>query len=309
MCDSVRNRRTGLVFGAGWLATLAAIIGLGLVHHKTVAAPTQPVFTDIDYAAFDPARNTLDLYLPPKAKGRPPVVVWIHGGGWREGNKDLPVAAKRLLAEGFAVASINYRLSQHAPWPAQLEDVASAIRMLRGNGGRLGYDGSRIALFGASAGGHLAATAALAFAHDPTARVNAVVDWYGPTDLLQIDADLAALGRKSPLGPAAHPQSPVSQLIGAPLASAPDKAKAASPMTYVDGLAKPPPPFLIMHGDADDVIPAIQSARLHRALTEKFGDNAANYILIHGGTHGKGGFERRAAEDQVIRFLKAKLNA
>jgi acetyl esterase/lipase len=208
------------------------------------------------------------------------------------------------LREGFAVASINYRLSPEAKWPAQLEDVGGAIRMLRGNGGRLGYDGSRIALFGASAGGHLASTAGLAFANDPTARVTAIVNWYGPTDLSRMDADMAALGRKPVGGPAADPKSMASQLIGQSVTSAPQKAFEAGPMSYLDNLTAPPPPFLILHGDADDRVAPAQSARLHKALTDRYGKPAAQYVLIHGAGHGIKGYERHAAEDRTVAFLK-----
>jgi acetyl esterase/lipase len=291
----------------GFAAALVSIIGAGTLFQASEARAPLPVFKDIEYANFSPERNKLDLYLPDSKFANPPLVVWIHGGGWREGDKDFPVAAKRLLKEGFAVASINYRLSQQAKWPAQLEDVGAAIRMLRGNGGRLGYDGSRIALFGASAGGHLAATAGLAFSANPTARVSAVVDWYGPTDLTRLDADMAALGRTSKAGPAAEVSSSASQLIGVSVAKAPSQAFAASPASYVATAKVAPPPYLIMHGDADDYVAPAQSARFHKQLTTQFGKDSAAYILVHGGTHGKGGFEGPAVQTRVVNFLKATL--
>lgn len=298
------NRRAIILLGS-WTLALGAIVGGGTLYGRQSTAVPTPVFSNIDYANFDAQRNALDLYLPEKAKEPPPLVVWIHGGGWSEGDKEFPLAVRRFLNEGFAVASINYRLSGQAKWPAQLEDVASAIRMLRGNGDRLGYDGRRIALFGASAGGHLAATAGLAFAADPITRPTAVVNWYGPTDLTKLDFDMAALGRTSAFGRAVDPKSPPSRLIGASVALAPDKAFAASPVSYIEGLKQAPPPFLIMHGDDDAYVAPAQSARLHKMINAKFGRGTARYVLVHGGTHGGGGFDRQATENEVVKFLHA----
>jgi acetyl esterase/lipase len=301
------TRRGAMMMGLGWIAALAAIIGLGVLFNRYQNAAPQPTLHHVEYANLHAMRNRFDLYLPDGANKRPPLIVWIHGGAWREGNKDHPIYLRRFLKEGFAVASINYRLSQDAIWPAQLEDVGAAIRMLRSNAERLGFDGNRVALFGASAGGHLAASAGLAYAFDPQGRVQAVVDWYGPTDLAEMGADMAAYGKVSKLGPNGVATSPESLLIGAEVAKSKDKAIAASPTGFVSGLKVPPPPFLIMHGDADDYVAPAQSLRLHKALTDKFGKGASDYVLIHGGTHGKGAFLKPAVEDRVVLFLKATL--
>jgi acetyl esterase/lipase len=298
------TRRGALLLGLGWIGALAAIIGGGVLYNRALASPPLPILHHVEYANLHQMRNRFDLYLPTNTNGvRPPLVVWIHGGSWRNGNKDAPPYVQRFLTEGFAVASINYRLSSDAIWPAQLEDVGAAIRMLRGNADRLGFDGGRIAVFGASAGGHLAASAGLAYAFDPKARVQAVVDWYGPTDLAEMQADMAAFGKAS------QPSStaPESLLIGAEVSKNKDRAIAASPIGFVRGLKVAPPPFLIMHGDADEVVAPAQSMRLHKALTDKFGAGTSDYVLVHGGTHGKGTFLKPAAEERVIAFLKATL--
>ena len=152
-------------------------------------------FRDLAYVPGGHERQKLDLFLPPTGS-RWPLVVAIHGGAFRMGSKECEPAGA-FVARGFAVAAINYRLSQHAVFPAQIEDARAAVRWLRANAGRYGYDPERIASYGASAGGHLAAmlgTAGDAKAFEVGAnlevssRVQAVVDFFGPTDFLQMDA-------------------------------------------------------------------------------------------------------------------------
>jgi acetyl esterase/lipase len=292
-----------------WTTALTAVVGFGTALQSYSTQLPEPVFKDVPYASYASDANEFDLYLPDAKFKRPPLIVWIHGGAWRFGDKGRPQSLNRLLSEGFAVASINYRLSQEAIWPAQLEDVSAAIRMLRANADRLGFDGGRIALFGASAGGHLAASAGLAYAFDPTARVQAVVDYYGPSDLGAMGSDMAALGKISSLGPNGVANAPESLLIGGAVSANPDKALAASPTGFVQNLNVPPPPFLIMHGDQDEIVAPAQSARLHKRLSDKFGRGASDYVLVVGGTHGQGRFRNTIVENRMIAFLKAKLAA
>lgn len=146
------------------------VIGLAVTLTWThLAAPQEPpkrrappgvpegvqVLRDLTYVEGGHERNRLDLYLPEKAEGRPPLVVWIHGGAWQAGSKE-DCAAVRLTAKGYAVASINYRLSQHAVFPAQIEDCKAAIRWLRANAAKYHLDPDHIGVWGSSAGGHLA---------------------------------------------------------------------------------------------------------------------------------------------------------
>jgi acetyl esterase/lipase len=242
---------------------------------------------DLAYVPGGHERQKLDLYLPPTGS-RWPLVVSIHGGAFRMGSKDGEAAATAgaLVARGFAVAAINYRLSQHAIFPAQIEDCKAAVRWLRANASRYGYDPDRVASFGGSAGGHLAAmlgTAGDVKAFDVGAnpgvssRVQAVVDFFGPTDFLQMDAhrlNAQAMVHDTP-------DSPESQLVGGPIRDNPDKVARANPITYV---TKDDPPFLIIHGDADLLVPHHQSVLLDAALRKA--GVSVRFVTIPGGPHG-----------------------
>ena len=232
--------------------------------------------TGVPYAAIPGIRPLeLDLYLPAE-RGPVPVVVFLHGGGWRMGSRhsagpSFPAENaspfERVVAAGIAVASIDYRLSGEAVWPAPLRDAKAAVRWLRARAGELGIDPDRIAAWGESAGGHLAELLGLttddaALEGDvgfpgTSGRVSAVVAWYAPSDIAAVATDLGA----DPLDPATRE----AQLLGAPAASVPDLAAQASPLTYVSADA---PPFLLLHGAADRFIPCVQSERLYAQLVE-----------------------------------------
>ena len=239
---------------------------------------------DLAYVPGGHERQRLDLYLPPTGS-RWPLVVAIHGGAFRMGSKQGEPAGA-FVARGFAVAAINYRLSQHAVFPAQIEDCKAAVRWLRANATRYGYDPERAASYGASAGGHLAAM--LGTAGDVKAfevganlevssRVQAVVDFFGPTDFLQMDAHRPSAQAM------VHdtPDSPESQLVGGPIRDNPDRVARANPVTYV---TPDDPPFLIVHGDADLLVPHDQSVLLDSAL-RKAGVRV-RFVTIRGGPHG-----------------------
>ncbi|MEW9550534.1 alpha/beta hydrolase fold domain-containing protein [Nonomuraea sp. NPDC050783] len=216
------------------------------------------------YALRDGTRPLeLDLWLPPEGGPEPaPLVVLLHGGGWRKGMRgDLgprlrggrPGPPARLARAGLAVACPAYRLSGEAVHPAQLDDVTAALAWLRARAPELGVDPGRTVLWGESAGGHLAALAALTV---PGTR--GCVTWYAPTDLAALAADHAP-GRYDP----ADPGTFEALMLGAPPAEAPERARAASPVAHVTPSA---PPFLIMHGTADTRVPAAQGRRLAEAL-------------------------------------------
>lgn len=220
---------------------------------------------DLPYVTHGHARQTLDLYLPATGADLP-LIVWIHGGAFRMGSKEDGVPVE-YLAEGYALASINYRLSQHALFPVQTEDCKSAVRWLRAHAQEYRLDPQRIAAWGPSAGGHLAAMLGVTgHAHtldvgehlDQSSRVQAVVDYYGPTDFLLMDAQRPADGMIHDT-----PDSPESELVGGPIQANPEKVARANPITYVTPDA---PPFLIVHGDADPLVPYGQSVILHAAL-------------------------------------------
>lgn len=266
-----------------------------------------PSVADVPYADLS-SRNVCDIYLPPAAPGAGPcpVVLWIHGGAFRIGDKrDLKMPGP-IIGAGMAIVSINYRLSQHAIWPAQLEDLANVSRFIRANAARFGFDAGRLAAFGCSAGGHLAAVMGIAFADDPELRINAVVDWYGPIHFQHMDSDIALTGVARGSPPNGEAGSPESDLIGAVVNDRPDLAYAASPLHYLES-AGSAPPFLIMHGDRDPLIGAPQSVRLKDALQERFGPEAAEYHLLSGTGHGGGAFDSDWAQDLVVGFLRRAL--
>lgn len=229
----------------------------------------------VEYAALPGYRPLLlDLYTPP---GPPaPVVLFVHGGGWRLGTRSVfcptwrdwdPNPFHRLVAAGFAVASVDYRLSGEAVFPAQLQDVTAALRWLRTRDGELGVDADRVVAWGESAGAHLAALLGLTAGRpdpdlvggDPTAPIAGVVDWYGPANLLTLQDQ----ARPDAVARSDTPDSRESLLIGVPLPEATELARRAGPVTYVHAGA---PPFHIAHGGDDRFVPVGQSRELADAL-------------------------------------------
>jgi len=224
---------------------------------------------NIPYVEHGHRNQVLDLFLPPHPAGkRLPLMIWIHGGAWMFGSQANPPVLY-LVNQGFAVASIQYRFSQDALWPAQAHDCKAAIRFLRANAAKYDLDPEHFGVGGDSAGGHLAAfvgTSGDARSMEGdlgntnvSSRVQAVVDWFGPTDL-------TLMGRQGgPQGEIQHygPDSPESRLLGGPVLEKIALAKTANPLTYIN---KNDPPFLIMHGDSDQVVPLAQSTILAKAL-------------------------------------------
>ena len=250
--------------------------------HEAPLPPARPAaggvrtLSGVPYAALPGSRPLeLDLWLPPEGPHPVPAVVFLHGGGWRVGSRHSagpayrnaqPGPFERVAQRGIAVASIDYRLSGEATWPAQLHDGKAAIRWLRARADEVGIDADRIAAWGESAGGHLAELLGLvtdpALEGDigvtgPSSAVSAVVAWYAPSDV-------GAVARDTGRDPA-DPTTPEAQLLGAPAPAVPDRAAEASPVTHVSPDA---PPFLLLHGRADRAVPCVQSERLYAALVE-----------------------------------------
>lgn len=221
-----------------------------LVSHLAWAQP-RPDIENLVYGKTPRRELTLDLYLP-KVSGRPPLLVYIHGGGWRGGNpKDVPFL--HLLDEGIAVASIRYRFSQEARFPAQIDDVKSALSWLRENANTHGYDSSRVALAGGSAGAHLAMLAGCT-TDEKTGPVRAVVSFFGPADFL--------LRARTQPDNANKPGSTTHGLLGGAPLDDEELAKSASPAFHVNAKS---PPLLIFHGDADRTVLRDQSERMAAA--------------------------------------------
>ena len=229
----------------------------------------------------------LDLYLPPGDAVKP-LIIWIHGGAWWAGSKDGPSPAQQLISSGYAVAQISYRLSQVAPWPAQMHDCKAAVRWLRAKAAKYHLDPQRFAARGSSAGGHLVAVLGTSgdvvelegASNDvkESSRVQAVVDWFGPTDFLQMDKAGSDMNHDAA-------RSPESHLIGGPIQENKEAAAKANPITYIGKGALPP--FLIMHGDRDRSVPFNQSELLRDALQAAHAD--VTFLPVKGAGHGFGG--------------------
>ncbi|WP_337060113.1 alpha/beta hydrolase [Kineococcus sp. G2] len=248
-----------------------------------------PTRTTLEFAERDGGPLLADLVLPPGAAGPAPVVVWLHGGGWFTGDRHLaPDLARFFAARGLAMASIEYRLSGRALFPAQLHDVRAAVRFLRREAGALGVDGDRIGLWGSSAGGHLAALAGVT-GHvavlpgedvgdgEPHAAVQAVAEGYGPVDLERVVADAPASAPAAMSGA----NAPEARLLGGPPAERRELARAASPLTHVSAAA---PPFHVAHGTADVLVRPDQSVALHEALVAAGVESTLH--LLDGYRHG-----------------------
>ncbi len=276
---------------------VALALPCALFLSASAAAQVVPTFDDLvvgdaplDAGGTMPVR--MDVYRPPGIAAPVPVVLWIHGGGWMSGDHNqLPGTAVSLLQNGIALATIDYRLSSEAIFPAQIEDVKGAVRYLRANAATLGIDGARIACWGSSAGGHLSAllatSAGVAECEGTTggnaqfsSAVLAAVDYFGPTDLVQMNLDVT-----TPPGSIIDhdaPDSPESQLLGfdgpgeglgvlranlsnpaAPFPALAALAALANPITHVDAQD---PPFFVAHGTDDPVVPIHQGERMVAAL-------------------------------------------
>jgi acetyl esterase/lipase len=261
---------------------------------------------DLAYVVDGHERQKLDLFVPEKSDGPLPLIIWIHGGGWQNGSKDgCPPLRTGFTDRGYAVASLNYRLSGHAVFPAQIEDCKAAIRWLREHAEDYRLDPQRFGVWGSSAGGHLAALVGTsgdvkAFDVGPhldqSSRVQAVCDYFGPTDFT-VFVTTPGYERH------ATANSPEAKLLGGPVAENKDKAARASPITYV---SRDDPAFLIVHGDEDPVVPINQSQLLHDAL-ERAGVNS-HFHTIKGGGHGQG-FGGAEIEPMVNGFFDRVLKA
>lgn len=260
---------------------------------------------DLAYVDNGHERHKLDLYLPAQAKAPLPVLIWVHGGGWQNGSKDgCPPLRAGYIERGYAVASLNYRLSGHAVFPAQIEDCKAAIRWLRAHAAKFGLDPQRFGVWGSSAGGHLVALLGTsgevkAFdvgAHlDQSSAVQAVCDYYGPTDFV---AFVTTKGYESH----AAANAPEAKLLGGTVEEKPELAKRVNPITHI---TPDDPPFLIVHGDRDPVVPLNQSELLFEAL--KKAGVSAHFHTIEGAAHGGAGFSGPEIETLVAGFFDARL--
>ena len=261
--------------------------------------------SNINYNNDTLQKHLLDIYLPANAKGKLPLVIFIHGGGWLSNDKYADMGyMKKTVAEivgsGFALASIDYRFSTQAVFPAQIQDCNRAVSFLYDNADKYGFDVKRFAVMGFSAGGHLASLIGLSknnnvenFFMPGTNKsfgLKAVVDFYGPAELILFPG-------------ADNEKSPEGLLIGAAPLARPDLAKAASPVTYVD---KNDPPFLIIHGEKDDLVSTKQSRLLSAWLSVAGVPN--ELVIVKDAPHFGVMFDTDEIRSKVLNFIKKHLN-
>lgn len=292
--------------------TFFSMLVLLLIVPGVLAQPTVTSWSDLDYVGDGHVAHRLDIHLPGVDKDAYPVVVVIYGSAWFANNmKHMAFMAmgKPLLDAGFAVVTINHRSSGDAPFPAQINDVKAAIRFLRANKATYSLDDRFIGITGFSSGGHLASLAGATngvstFTLGTTSidvegrigphvgvnsAVDAVVDWFGPIDLLKMDAcERAKVG-----------QSPEAALVGGSLEDHRNLVIMANPITYLD---PSDPPFLVIHGEADNVVPICQSALFAAALQEVKCLDA--YVTVPEGQHGPVTFNPETFQ-KMVDFFKA----
>ena len=276
------------------------------------AAPTVVLRPDITYAVVGAEKLQLDVAMP-ATPGPHPTVVCLHGGAWRYGSRkdlsrphtwyDVGAPGKSLLdvlaARGFVAVSVGYRLAPDNKFPAQIEDVKTAVRFLRANAEKYRIDPDRIAALGFSSGGHLAALLGTAdesagfegkLYPEQSSQVQCVVDFFGPSDL--------TLYTVTPWVELAY----FVPFLGGRSRDHMDLYKRASPIEYV---SKGDPPFLIVQGTMDLLVPAIHSERLHKKLTAAGVES--ELVTVKGQGHGWGGADAARTTETAIRFLVEKL--
>jgi acetyl esterase/lipase len=293
--------------GSSTATTTTGTTDTTIATDTTTAIQTRS-WKDIAYATASNSQK-MDIYLPSSGSGAFPTVIWIHGGAFKFGDKANPQSLTALNNAGYAVVSVNYRLSNEAQWPAQLDDLKSIVTYLRTNAATYHLDTNKIGAWGASAGGHLTAMMGIALAADPATRIQAAVDWFGPIDFYNMDTDILATNVTRCTGANGAANSPESALIGATVSENKSKADAASPLSYLAALPTTTtlPPFYVSHGLMDCNIAAAQSEHLHNAIRAKFGESKSTYLPLANGTHGGGDFTAAYVETAVIDFLNLHL--
>ena len=270
---------------------------------------------DIPYARLSPSQ-ILDIYLPDDGNGPFPVIVYLHGGAFAIGDKrDVYVLnILKSIKHGYALVSVNYRLSGEATFPAGIQDVKAAIRWVRANAKKYQLDGDRIAIWGCSSGANYAAmiclTANVGELDDLglgnsvyPCNVQAAVDWFGPTDFLKMDEQLekGGFGISANHGEA---DSPESRYLGAKISEVPLKVELANPMTYVH---EHMPPILIQHGRLDDLVPVQQSMIFVEKMEKYVGPDRFEFDIIEGAGHADPLFETDENMERVFSFLDKHL--
>jgi acetyl esterase/lipase len=274
---------------------------------KAILPASTVAYGNIPYANDTSHFHLLDIYLPANTSKPLPLVIWIHGGAWQLNDKYADMGymkntVKALLDSGYALASIDYRYSTVAIFPAQIQDCNQAVQFLYDHAGKYKLDKNKFALIGFSAGGHLASLLGLsnnntvpAFytsGKKPFFKIKLVLDFYGPSDFVAM----------STREKTTEPHSPESILLGASIVERPDIAKFASPVTYVD---KNDPPFLIVQGEKDESVPFTQSVLLNSYL--KLASVKNELMIVAGAPHFGPMFDTEDIRAKVFYFLRAYL--
>ena len=286
----------------------------GMKPPMTDVSAIKNKYLDILYANASEAQK-LDIYLPDEINGKLPVIVSIHGGAFMMGDKRDGQVKPMLegIKRGYAVVSINYRMSGEALFPANINDVKAAVRWIRANAGKYNFDPDRIAAWGGSAGGNLASLAGtsgdvkeledLSIGNASySSRVQAVIDWFGPTNFLKMDEQLRETGNGTP--DHSNANSPESRVLGAKITEIPELAIKANPETYI---TPDDPPFFIEHGTKDGTVPTQQSTEFYEKLVKVTGEDKVAIKLLEGAGHGGPQFEEPANIDLVFKFLDKHL--
>src|SRR5262245_12829553 len=275
-------------------------LGLSITIPLLVGAQSIREHRGIVYAAVDGKPLALDVYVP-SGVDKPPLLVWVHGGAWTTGTKaQVP---KVFVERGYATASVDFRQSTEARFPAQVHDIKSAIRFLRANAAQYGYRTDRIAIGGSSSGGHLAALVGVtngdralegSVGANPgqSSDVQAILDYYGASDLMTI------LAQSTPFGLGVR-RPALERLLGALPEDAKELASLASPVVHVD---RGDPPLLLFHGDQDPQMPINQAHELQGAY-ERLGLDVA-FDVVHGAAHGGDDFLSGAHLERAVAFLQ-----
>jgi acetyl esterase/lipase len=288
------------------------------MNAKTSKSSEITVIRDIPYATQSNAQK-LDIHMSASASKPCPVIVWLHPGGFFRGDKDglsgnpktqvaMNILAHPSIARGYAFVSINYRLSGEAIFPALVYDVKAAIRWIRANATKYNFNPDKIAAWGSSAGGYLSALMAtsgdvkeledLSMGNpDQSSRITAAIDWFGPVDFFQMDAQHIQLGHEANVN---DPNSPESILMGASVALVPEKCKASNPMTYVKpGNA----PIFIQQGKLDLTIPYFQSINLAGKMAAAIGKENVMLELFENVGHADPIFITPENINKMLNFL------
>jgi len=289
-----------LLLASSFFFLPSTVFGQNAIDYSKSFVESSKSWIEVDYVGDGIIGHKLDIFLPKEGKGPFPVIINIYGSAFFSNSSKGVIfqsgLGQSLLKAGYAVVSINHRSSKDAIWPAQIQDVKAAIRFVRANASTFSLSPGFMGITGFSSGGHLSASAGTSnfkksvkineksvdlegsvgkFLDTPS-NVDAVVDWFGPTEFLSMDACGSSMKHDDP-------KSPESSLIGSPIQDNKDLANLANPMSFVNPHSAP---FLIFHGDKDPLVPFCQSEKLHAQL--KLQGIPSEYVMVPGGGHGPG---------------------